>query len=256
MDKISVIILTKNEEKNIIDCIESIKWVDEIIIIDDYSSDRTCDLVKSFKDQKILIYEKRLENDFSAQRNFGLSKASGEWVLFIDADERVTPALTGEIMAIINDPLNKNAGFYIKRTDVIWGKKLRYGEFKDIWLLRLGLKNKGEWRGKIHEKWNIKKKAGKLRNELIHYPHPNLEEFLNEINLYTDIRAEEIYQKKQKVRWWSVLFYPSFKFLLNYVCKLGFLDGIEGFITNALMSFHSFLVRGKLWLLWDKKRKY
>lgn len=253
---ISVIILTKNEEKNILDCLESIFWADEIVIIDDNSEDRTLDVVRQlFLIRKIKIYKKNLENDFSAQRNYALSKATKEWVLFLDADERVSNNLREEINTLIINEKNEHKydGFYIKRKDILWGKMLKHGEIGNIKLLRLARKKAGVWYGKVHEEWQVDGKISNLENYLIHYPHQTVSEFLKEINFYTSIRARELYEKKVQASLFDIIIYPRAKFILNYFIRLGFLDGIEGFIFAIFMSFHSFMVRGKLWLIWQKK---
>ena len=247
MSKLSVVILTKNEENNILDCLESIKSLDEIIIIDDYSEDRTLEIVKKF-DNEIKIFKRAVEKDFSAQRNFGLNKASFEWVLFIDADERVSEALASEISNFHFQIPNNVKGFYIKRRDVMWGRELKYGETRNVKLLRLARRDAGRWVGKVHEVWNIDGKIGELDNGLIHYPHQTIREFLSEISLYSSIRAKELHEKRIKVSALDVIFYPKAKFFLNYFLKLGFLDGLPGLIVTFMMSFHSFLVRSKLWL--------
>jgi glycosyltransferase involved in cell wall biosynthesis len=246
---VSVVILTKNEEKNIEGCLESVAWCDEKIIIDDHSIDKTVDIAKK-KGAKVLSHA--MHNDFSEQRNYGLSKASGDWVLFIDADERVSSALWYEIMQHTSESLDDYAGFYIKRLDTMWGKVLRHGETGNIVLLRLAKKNTGKWEGKVHEQWKIQGKTLLLKNPLDHYPHPAVSEFLREINFYTDLRAEELFRRKVKSHWLSILAYPKAKFVLNYFFKGGFLDGLAGFVFALMMSFHSFLVRSKLWLMWQK----
>ena len=130
-----------------------------------------------------------------------------------------------------------------------------YGETGNIRLTRLVKKGSGKWIGKVHEIWTTKSKIGKLKNPLFHYPHQTIDKFLEEINFYTDLRSEELYEKKTHVYWWTITFYPKAKFILNYFLKRGFLDGLPGLVFAILMSFHSFLVRGKLWLLWYKKIK-
>lgn len=245
---ISAVILTKNEEQNIKRCLESVKWCDEIIIIDDKSSDKTLEIIKKYKAK---IYINSLNGNFSAQRNFGLSKAKNEWVLFIDSDEVVSDALAYEISSAIglkDQNLRTFNGFYIKRSDFIWGKQLRYGETGGVKLLRLGRKGFGEWKGMTHEKWRIEGPVGKLINPILHFPHETLEEFLKEVNFYTDIRAKELKDKKSKIFFWSIFLYPLGKFVVNYIFKRGFMDGMQGLIFAIVMSFHSFLVRGKLWL--------
>lgn len=252
---ISVVILTKNEEKNILDCLESVLWADEIIIVDDNSEDRTIEVVKSLSNRKIKSYSKVLNEDFSSQRNYALSKTTKEWVLFLDADERVTNELREEINTQIISEKNKPKynGFYIQRKDIIFGKMLKYGETGKVNLLRLARKKSGIWYGKVHETWQVEGKIAKLENSLIHYPHQTINDFLKEINFYTSLRAKELYQKGVKASFFDIVIYPKAKFILNYFINLGFLDGIEGLVFAILMSFHSFLVRGKLWLLWIKE---
>lgn len=248
---ISAIVLTRNEEKNLKNCLENLKWCGEVIVIDDNSIDETEKIAEKMGAK---VYLRSLDN-FSNQRNFGLEKASGEWVLFVDADEKVSEALAFEISNVIfnwtNGIENQYKGFRIPRIDVIWGKELKYGE-SGIKLLRLAKKNVGRWVGMVHEEWKINGKVGVLKNPIIHCPHQTIAEFLKEINFYTTLRAEELYARKVKVNILSIILYPSGKFVSNYFLKKGFLDGISGLVHALLMSFHSFLVRGKLWCLYQK----
>lgn len=253
MRNISAIILTKNEEKNIKNCLENLKWCDEVLIIDDNSTDRTIEIVKKYK---TIVYSRPLNNDFSSQRNFGISKAKSDWVLFVDSDEVISDGLVYEISNAIQRKdrhLNDFDGFYIKRAYVMWGRKLRYGEVGDEWRLRLAKKTAGRWEGKVHERWKVKGLVGRLNNPIFHFPHQTLDEFLKEINFYTDIRAQELKSKKVKVFFWSIILYPLSKFIINYIFKRGFLDGVHGLVFAIIMSLHSFLVRGKLWLMWGKE---
>ena len=248
---ISAVVLTKNEEKNIEACLRGLSWCDEIIVIDDESNDKTVDMAKKMGAK---VFIRSIKNDFSAQRNFGLSKAENEWVLFIDADERVSSALWYEIMQHTNESISDHVGFLLKREDTMWGKVLKYGETGNIKLLRLAKKNAGAWSGAVHEVWKITGNTITLQNSLEHYPHPTVEDFLQEINFYTDVRAQELFEKKVKVYWWSILFYPLGKFIVNYIFKRGVLDELPGLVFALLMSLHSFLVRSKLWLLWKKAK--
>ncbi len=247
---ISAIVLTKNEDNNIKECLDSLSWCDELIVIDDNSSDKTVEIAKQ---KKARIFIHPLTNNFAQQRNFGLEKAKGDWVFFVDADERVSPALWYEIMQLTNDPISSVAGYYVKRRDVLWGKELLYGEVGKIKLLRLAKKGAGEWKGKVHETWQVQGKKDLLQNVLLHYPHQTMAEFLKEINFYTDLRAQELYEKKVSSSWWSIVAFPISKFVLNVIIKGGFVDGIPGIVFGITMSLHSFLVRGKLWLLWQRK---
>lgn len=246
---ISAVILTKNEEKNIGACLDSIAWCDEKIVVDDHSEDKTVEIAKK-KGAK--VFSRAMHNDFSDQRNFALSKAAGDWIFFIDADERVSSALWYEIMQHTSESIDDYSGFYVKRQDTMWGKVLHHGETGNVILLRLARKGAGKWEGNVHERWNVKGKTTVLKNSLDHFPHSTVTEFLKEINFYTDLRAEELFKKKTNANWLSIIAYPKAKFILNYIFRGGFLDGLPGLVVAILMSFHSFLVRGKLWLMWQK----
>jgi glycosyltransferase involved in cell wall biosynthesis len=243
---LSAVVLTKNEEKNIERCLKSLSFCDEIIIIDDYSTDKTIDLARKYN---VKIVEHSLNDDFASQRNFGLKQASGEWVLFIDADEEVVKELAEEIKHKINDtPDIKITGYYIKRRDWWWGKELKHGEVKtlrEIGLLRLMRKNSGKWEGRVHEEFKISGKTLLLNSFINHYPHPTVKVFLEEVNRYSSIRAKELIAQGKTGSILEIIFYPFGKFLLIYFIKLGFLDGPVGFAYAFFMGFHSFLVRAK-----------
>lgn len=249
---ITAVVLTRNEETNIVDCLESIDWCDELIVVDDNSTDRTLQVIKNFN-PRVRIFQHELQGDFSAQRNFGLSKAKGEWVLFVDADERLSNGLKGEIMDYLSSKNKSYDGFYVQRKDIIWEKELRHGEVGNIKLLRFAGKGKGKWEGKVHEVWQIDGRIGEFRMPLLHYPHQTIANFLSEINYYTDLRAKELYASGIRASFYQIVLYPKAKFFLNYFFRLGFLDGVEGLVFAIMMSFHSFLVRAKLWTYINKK---
>lgn len=134
---ISVVILTKNEEKNIEACIKSLEGYDEVIVVDDGSSDETVKIAKRLGAQ---VYEHSLDGDFAQQRNFALEKAQGTWVLFLDADERLSSALNYEIHSQVNDAMSNVSGFYLRRIDRIWGRAITHGESSQTRFLRLAKK--------------------------------------------------------------------------------------------------------------------
>lgn len=237
-----MVIIAKDEEKSIERTLESLRFAAEIIVIDDTSNDRTVAIAKK---HNATVYSHMFSNDFSAQRNFGLKKSKSEWVLFIDADEIVSDDLKDEILKAVDGNYD---GFFLKRTDTIWGRTLRFGETGNMRLLRLGKKNKGRWHGKVHEVWDIHGNIGVLRAPLFHFPHPSIEEFIRKINYYSDIRADELYERREGVSVLHVMFYPAGKFFLNFIVRLGFLDGMRGLMHAIAMSMHSYLVRAKLWL--------
>ncbi len=241
--KVSAVVLTKNEEKNIEKCLNSLSWCDEVVVIDDNSSDKTISLAKKIGAK---IYKRSLNNNFSEQRNFGLSQAKGDWVLFIDADEVVDDDLRKEIESRIEDV--SFDGFYIKRQYFFLGRKILHGEIGQTWLLRLGRRGKGKWSRSVHEEWNIEGNVERLNNAILHYQNKTIFDFVSDINRYSEIHALENIKEKKYFNFLFVVFHPIGKFFVNYILRFGFLDGTAGFVIAAFMSFHSFLSWSRLWL--------
>ncbi len=237
---ISAVILAKNEENNIVSCLRSLNWCNQIIVIDDDSSDRTVDF--AIKERAIVI-SRRLNGNFALQRNFGLEKAKGDWVLFLDADERVTKQLETEILQAVSQ--KDVVGFRLKRQDIFLGKALKFGETARIRLIRLARKSSGNWKRPVHEVWDVQGRIITLKQKIMHYPHPTITEFLEEINRYTDIEASLRRKKKEYPSWFETLTLPLAKMAKNYCFLLGFLDGFPGLSLAFMMSLHSLCVRLK-----------
>jgi len=261
--KLSAVILTKNEEKNIIRCLNSLKFCDQVVIVDDDSEDKTIELIKKAKFPfEIKIFKHKLDEDFASARNFGMEKADGEWILFIDADEEITKELADEIKETVDQNNLEFVAYYIKRRDFFWGMELRFGETKkirDIGIIRLVKKDFGRWFGKVHEEFKVqsshakrdsaslkKFKVGIFKNFINHYPHQDITSFLRKINFYSTLRAKELFNQGKKFSLIELIIFPFFKFTLTYFIYLWFLDGPAGFVYSFMMSFHSFLVRAKL----------
>jgi glycosyltransferase involved in cell wall biosynthesis len=244
----SAIILTKNEEKNISRCISSLIWVDQVILIDDLSNDETIKIAKK-TNPKIEVYTHPLNSDFGAQHNFGMEKAKGDWLFFVDADEEVPEALRDEIITKIKD--NKNTKAYaIKRQDVLLGKKINHGETMNTKFIRLAKKGSGIWKREVHEYWDINKNIETLNQPLLHYPHPTISEFISSINFYTSIDSKYMFDKEEiRFSLFRTIVNPVGKFIQNYIFRLGFLDGLPGLIIAVMMSLHSLIVRIKLYEL-------
>lgn len=239
---LTAIVLTKNESGNLPGCLRSLYFADSLIVLDDYSSDQTVFIAKKYHAQ---VYKHHLSGDFAAAHNYALSLVTSGWVLFVDADEVVPQTLAQEIYQATTQ--TKYHGFYIRRVDNLWGKTLFHGD-SSPWLLRLGLREAGSWVGRVHETWQVTGRTARLRHFLLHYPHPTLTSFINHINFYSSLRAQELFDQGQKPAVWQPVIFPLGKFLYLYIFRLGFLDGLVGFISAGIMSFHSFLVRGKLFL--------
>jgi glycosyltransferase involved in cell wall biosynthesis len=269
---ISAVILTKNEEKNIETCLRMLEWVDEIVVVDDNSTDTTLKTIQKLKlknqnyhrssaippwrdNSKVKVFRRGLGGDFAGQRNFGLEKAKGEWILFVDADERVSSELAKEIqVAVKKDEFD---GYFLKRRDILYGQELQYGETVKVRLLRLVKKGTGQWVGRVHERYEGKKgsaswRRGELEKPLVHYPHQDLTEFLAKINFYSTLRAQELYDQGVRSNLGQIIFYPVGKFVKDWLFLGGWQDGMPGMVMAVMMSFHSFLTRSKLFLLAKK----
>lgn len=177
-----------------------------------------------------------------------LEKATQEWVLFIDPDEQVTTELADEINNIIKQP--KYKVYYVKRQDYFLGKAISHGEVSSArkqGFIRLVKKGSGTWKGAVHETFDTKKQAGTLEHVLLHYPHESVSAFIADINRYSTIRSKELDKQGHTASIWEIIFFPFGKFCYTYFLKQGYKDGPAGFMYSFLMSFHSFLVRAKLY---------
>jgi len=243
--EISAVILTKNEKKNIKDCIKTLSFCDEIVVVDDMSSDNTKEIALKLGAK---VFERRMNKNISEQSNFGMKKASGEWILFVDADERVSKKLSEEIVKQTRECSLEINGLYIRRTDIMWGKILIHGESASVLLLRLVRKESGYWKRRVHQKFIIKGKTSVLENCLYHYPHQSVSEFIMSVNRWSLWHALANYEEGKTSSTLKIVFWPILHFTKNYIFRFGFLDGIRGFIFAVMMSFHSFLAWSNLYV--------
>lgn len=189
-------------------------------------------------------------SDFAAARNLELAKVKTDWVLFVDQDEKITPALKAEILEAIES--KEYAAYYIPRLDTFLGRELRRGEPGHTQLIRLARRNFGKWQRPVHEVWVGQGKVGQLKNPLLHTPHSSVSSFLEKINRYSSLESSYRFKQGIKSSLWKIAVYPIAKFKYNYFFLQGFRDGVPGTIMAIMMSFHSFLTWTKLYLLWHK----
>ena len=187
MEKLTAIIIARDEELMLGGCLKSLGWMDEIVLVDGGSIDRTIEIAKKYKSKIVKLSRQKVIN-YSKPRNLGLKKASGEWVFYIDADERVTKELAGEIKAVLKNP--KFQHYAIPRKNIVLGKELRYGGQRPDYVKRLFSKRelKG-WKGKLHEEPLISGEIGHLKNRLTHEKHETLAEMVEKTNRWSDIEA-------------------------------------------------------------------
>ena len=218
--RISVVIITRNEEQKIEACLQSILWADEIIIVDDMSLDRTRDICAKYP-VKIFVREM---TDFALQRNFGMQQAAGEWIFSIDADERVTPELQVEIAAVVKN--SRLDAYFIATKNIMLGRWMRHGGWYPERHIRLFRKDKASWDGAVHEKIRLNKKssAGFLKQPLIHESHPDISEFSRMLNFYASFEAQNTPVEQIKNTLFFMVFRPVYIFIKRYFLLLGFLD--------------------------------
>jgi len=238
--KLSAIILTKNEEEMIEDCLRSINnLADEIIIIDDESKDKTLELAKRYN-CKIIIHKKI---NFSNQRELGLIKASGDWVLYIDADERVSKELKNEIEITVKENTKDN-GYFFKRENYYLGKKWPYEEKVQKLFKKSKLKG---WFGELHETPIIDGEFGVLNTPLIHYTHRNITEMLEKTIEWSKIEAKLRFDAKHpKVTWWRFLRVMTTEFFHYFIGQKGYKVGTVGLIESIYQSFSIFITYARL----------
>lgn len=243
-EKLSVIIITFNEEKNIIECLESVKWADEIVIVDAESQDQTIKLARKYTD-KIIV---RKWDNFSSAKSFALKQTTNNWILSIDADERVTPELMDEILEILSCDSDKPFAYDIARKSYFLKKWIKHCGWYPNYVTRLFRKDKARYSSSsVHERVIVEGKTGVLKNYLIHFTDDSLWHYFNKFNYYTTLSARDMSIAGKTIRIDQLIFRPIFTFIRMYFFKLGFLDGIHGFILCTLSSFYVFTKYAKLW---------
>lgn len=247
--KISVVIITKNEGKNLAKSLSSVKGLaDEIVIVDSGSTDNTVQVAERFG-AKIF---KRDFDSFSDQKNYALSLAVNEWVLHLDADEVLSGQLKDEIAETLTNTTFD--GFYLIRTNFFLGKQMKYSGLKKESRLRLAKKSLSRYFGGIiHEELKVNGKIGYMNNVFYHNTCPNFDNYFIKFDQYTTFGALKMFENNKKFYLTDIFFRPVMEFIKRYILRLGFLDGIEGFIWASLGMYYNFTKYVKFWLL--KRRK-
>jgi len=243
MNKINVVISAYNEEKNIKDCLNSVKWADEIILVDNGSTDKTVKIAKKFTD-KIFTQPNRLM--LNINKNYGFSKAKGDWILSLDADERVTEELKNEI---IDATRKKVTGFWVSRKNIIFGQWIKHSIWWPDYQLRLFRKGKGEFPCQhVHEYLQVKGETKKLKNPFLHYNYQTISQYLYKLDkIYTENEAENIIKSGKKLVWQDVLRMPINDFLKTFFAQKGYKDGLHGLVLSLLQSFYALIIFAKVW---------
>ena len=249
--KLSVIIIAKNEEKEIEECFQSSLWADEVVLLDGGSTDRTLKIASRFPVR--IVGQKVKRMDFAAWHNQAIKEAKNEWIFYLDADERLTPKLKQEIGGVLEKP--KFSAYAVPRRNFLLGKELRFGGWYPDYQTRLFEKKKlKKWQGELHERPIFEGKLGYLKNPIIHLQPETIEPMLEKSIKWSAIEAQKLFEAQHPpVVWWRILRMSLTTLFDRLVKKQGFQDGTEGWIESIYQAFHTSLVYIRLW---EKQKGY
>ena len=244
--KISAVIVARNEEHNIRVCLETVRWADEIVVVDNFSTDRTQAISREFTD-KIFQHE---FHGFGQLRNDAVAHASFDWVFSLDADERATPELADEIRQAIESGPPAD-GYFIPRRSHFLGHWIRHcGWYPDYRQLQLFRKSRMRYRDDvIHEGFDLNGQARRLNNYVLHYPFRDIDHYVAKQNRYSDLMARRMAKQGRQFSSHQLITHPLAAFLKMYVQKAGFLDGMPGLILSGLYAYYTVMKYAKLWEL-------
>jgi glycosyltransferase involved in cell wall biosynthesis len=244
--KLTVTVITRNEAANLAGALESVRWADEIVVVDSRSSDATVEIARRYA-TRVEIHDWK---GYSAQRNSAAEIAAHDWILAIDADERVPPALATEIQQILSAGPTAR-GYRMPRVSFYLGRWIKGTDWYPDYQLRLYDRRVGQFNGKrVHESVELSEgHPGTLSNDLQHYPYRDISDHVTSIDHYTTLAAEEWSAAGRQTGVLDVIFHPPAAFLRNYVLRGGFRDGMPGFLISVLNSYYVFLKILKLWEL-------
>ncbi|MCG2792343.1 MAG: glycosyltransferase family 2 protein [Weeksellaceae bacterium] len=233
-EKVSGLIITYNEEKNMREVLQCFDFCDEIIVVDSFSTDQTLEIANEFP--KVKIIQNKFE-DFTKQRNVALDAAKNDWVLFLDADERIPPELRMEIINELNTADKKEA-YYFYRKFFFAGSAINYSGTQTDKNFRLFRKSKARYipEKKVHETLQVEGKTGELKNKLLHYSVTDAKSYRKKMVHYGDLKGKELALKGKKYSFLTQYSKTAFRFFKGYILRLGFLDGKFGYILNKLQA--------------------
>jgi glycosyltransferase involved in cell wall biosynthesis len=247
---VSVNIICKNEEKNIEDCLKSVLWADEIVVVDGESTDRTVEIAKKYSDK---VFINKWEG-FARQRSFALAKSTKDWVLVLDADERCSPELKEEMLSYLssNDLVFK--GFKLPRRNFFLGKWIKHGGWYPGYQLRFfNRANVNISERLVHEGYEVKGEIGVMKNDIFHYTVQSVFDFMNRVNRYSNLQAEEK-SEKGNIGFLAIFIQPLKSFIVQYIFKGGFRDGLYGLMVYNFDAITRMLTYMKIWEIQNKEK--
>ncbi len=241
--RLSAIVLTLDEEHNIAECLASLAWADELLVLDSFSADRTVEIAR---EQGARVEQRRFVN-WADQRQAAMTMAGNPWVFFVDADERATPALAAEVREVIQS--QEYAGYWVPRHNYIFGKLMRHTGWWPDYQPRLLNVSRCRWDPErpVHELVIFDGPDGHLTNPLVHYNYTSLRQFLHKQERYTDIAARKLYEDGKRARLRSFVGQPAREFVRRFLTLQGYRDGRHGLVLSLLLAYYAGRTYLKLW---------
>lgn len=251
MATLSVVVSAWNEASTIDRCLSSIRWADEIILVDNQSSDQTAVIARKYTDK---IYHQQNNPMLNVNKNYGFTKASGDWILSLDADEEIPEKLAGEIRTLLRQYGKKRVptnvvGYWIARKNIIFGKWIQHGLWWPDEQLRLFQREKGKFPCvHIHEYVQVDGKTSHLTQPFMHYNYSSISQFIRKMDtLYTNDEVKRLVATDYSFSWYDTLRFPLSDFVKIYFAQEGYKDGLHGLVLSMLQAVYSFIVFAKLW---------
>lgn len=252
MKQVTAVINTYNEEKKLGKCLKSLRWVDEIIVVDMHSTDNTLRIARKFRTK---IYMFPFVGYVEPARNFGISKAKNSWVLIVDSDEVIPKSLADKLIAVVNR--DKFDYVSIPRKNIIFRKWIKHTGWWPDHKVRFFKKGYVKWKNEIHVpplcKGKELKLKAKLKLSIIHYNYSSLDQFIGRLNRYTDKHADRLLKESYEFNYQDLIKKPANEFFSRYIRSRGYKDGLHGFILSILMSFYFFVTYTKVWERYQNK---
>jgi len=246
MKKLTALIPVRNEIHNIDEVIDSVDFANEVLVVDSFSSDGTFE--KAFERATKVI--QRSFDNFSAQKNWAIPQAKHEWILLVDADERVTPELKKEIKDTLKNPNPEIVAYWIGRTNQFMGKQVHYSGWRNDKVIRLFKRDFCTYNNKnVHEEIIANGKVGILKNKMNHYTYTTFDNYVAKMNRYATLQAKDYDNKTKSITFYHVIIKPFWGFFKHYIIQGGFRDGFVGFTIGYMQAYVIFMRYVKLWLL-------
>jgi glycosyltransferase involved in cell wall biosynthesis len=244
---LSVVISAYNEEKNIKECLASVLFADEIIVVNNSSTDRTEEIARRFT--KYIILQKNDPQRIDLQKNTGFEKATKDWILSLDADERVPKELAKEILGVLNGANIEESGFEIPRKNIIFGKWIEHSLWWPDYQLRLFKRGNGKFtKATVHKMLTVEGKIGRLTEPMIHENYSSVTQYVQKMDqIYAENEAEAMMQDGKRLRSLDALAMPAHDFLKTFFLQKGYKDGLHGLVLSLLQAFYALLVFAKVW---------